>query len=125
MIPLKLQPIKGVSLAAELARQLKHAILAGKMERGERLPSVRELSGELSIHPLTIAKAYATLENEGLVETRWGKGTFVKDDAPTKQEGPNQYLKDLIAKFIDETLPLASGRGELRKLFEEQLRSKR
>lgn len=125
MITLQVQPKKGLSLTGQLVQQLKHGILAGRIEEGDRLPSVRELSGQLHIHPLTIGKAYASLENEGLVSTRWGKGTFVTKPKGKKSGDSKKYLSELVSKFIDETLPLVNDRGELKTIFEEQLRLKR
>jgi GntR family transcriptional regulator len=125
MITLKVSAKKGLSLTAQLAQQLRHGVLAGRLKEGERLPSVRELSALLKIHPLTIAKAYTSLENEGLVSTQWGKGTFVTRPSGKKGELTGQYLKELVAKFIEETLPLAEGPQELKALIDEQLRLRR
>lgn len=52
-------------------------IAAGSLKPGDRLRSVRELSAELAINPLTVARAYSELEREGLVEMRRGMGVFV------------------------------------------------
>jgi GntR family transcriptional regulator len=122
VIALKVDAKKGLSLTAQLAQQLRHGILAGRLKEGERLPSVRELSAQLRIHPLTIAKAYTSLENEGLASTQWGKGTFVARPSGKKGEASGQYLKELVAKFVDETLPLVQSPRELKALIDEQLR---
>ena len=52
-------------------------ILAGVLQAGEKLPSVRELAGELSINPNTIQRAYRQLEALGWIATVPGKGCFV------------------------------------------------
>ncbi len=51
--------------------------MSGQIAAGTQLPSVRDLSAELHINPLTVAKVYQFLERDGLVETRRGLGTFV------------------------------------------------
>ena len=63
-------------------QQLQQRILTGQLARGEQLPSVRELSAELGVNPLTIAKVYQLLEREGFVETRRGLGTYVSHQSP-------------------------------------------
>ena len=55
----------------------KTQILAGVLEAGEKLPSVRELATELSINPNTIQRAYRQLEALGWIATVPGKGCFV------------------------------------------------
>ena len=124
MISLQIHAKKGHSLSAQLAQQLRHGILAGRIASGERLPSVREISAQLGIHPLTIAKAYATLENEGLVQTRWGKGTFAVGGGEKKSKKSQNYVKELVSKFIEETLPLVNSQHELKVIFEEQLKTR-
>ena len=52
-------------------------ILSGALQTGERLPSVRELAGQLAINPNTIQRAYRELELEGFVYSVAGKGSFV------------------------------------------------
>ena len=65
-----------VPIYEQLVEQIKTEILQSKLMEGEGLPSVRKLSAELRISSLTVKKAYDRLEEEGLVTTVHGKGTF-------------------------------------------------
>jgi GntR family transcriptional regulator len=56
-------------------------ILDGKVREGDPLPSVRSLAAEHGANPLTVAKAYQTFQDEGLVIVRRGVGMFVADGA--------------------------------------------
>ena len=56
---------------------LRTQILAGVLQAGEKLPSVRELAATLSINPNTIQRAYRQLEALGWIATVPGKGCFV------------------------------------------------
>ena len=56
-------------------------ILDGKVRDGDALPSVRSLAAEHGANPLTVAKAYQTFQDEGLVVVRRGVGMFVADGA--------------------------------------------
>lgn len=58
---------------------IKELILKGIVKPGDKLPSIRELSTILTINPNTVSKAYGELENDNIVETIKGKGTFVSD----------------------------------------------
>jgi GntR family transcriptional regulator len=63
----------------QLTDQIKNAIAAGDIKANEKLPSVRELSESLKISTITIKRAYFDLENEGLIFTRAGMGSFVTE----------------------------------------------
>ncbi len=56
---------------------LRRAIITGVIKPDERVPSVRELAGQLAINPNTIQKAYRELETEGYIYSVPGKGSFV------------------------------------------------
>jgi DNA-binding transcriptional regulator YhcF (GntR family) len=57
--------------------QLERQIRRGKLAQGTRLPTVRQLAGELGLAVNTVARAYKELEADRLVETRGRNGTFV------------------------------------------------
>jgi GntR family transcriptional regulator len=59
-------------------------ILDGKVRDGDPLPSVRSLAAEHGANPLTVAKAYQTFQDEGLIVVRRGVGMFVADGATAK-----------------------------------------
>lgn len=62
----------------QLTTQIKSLVIDGKLAAGEALPSVRSLAAELKISALTVKKAYDRLEEEGLIVTVHGKGSFVE-----------------------------------------------
>lgn len=65
----------------QLKDKLVGAIIDGSLEEGNPLPSVRTMSVELEINPLTASKAYQELVTDGLVEKRRGLGMFVAEGA--------------------------------------------
>jgi GntR family transcriptional regulator / MocR family aminotransferase len=65
-------------LAGEIYRQLRDAILEGRLRAGEALPSSRELARQLHTSRNTVVEAYARLRAEGFLVTRVGAGTFVR-----------------------------------------------
>lgn len=68
----------------QLRDKVASAILEGSLKEGEALPSVRNVSVEMQINPLTASKAYQELVGEDLVEKRRGLGMFVIEGARTK-----------------------------------------
>ncbi len=66
-------------LYAQLERAIRFAIATERLRIGEQLPTVRQLAIDLKINANTVAKVYAELERAGIVETRRGVGTFVRE----------------------------------------------
>jgi GntR family transcriptional regulator len=74
-------------------------ILDGLLKEGDPLPSVRNVAAEYRVNPLTVLKGYQQLVDEQLVETKRGRGMFVRDGArDLLLEGERQ-------KFLDEQWP--------------------
>lgn len=67
------------SIYEQVIDHIKELIMKDVLPAGSKLPSVRELSKELTINPNTVQKAYRELEREGFVVTRKGLGTFACD----------------------------------------------
>ncbi len=79
----------------QLVRRLRDQILAGVLVPGEKLPSVRQLAGELTINPNTISRAYRVLEQEGWVLSVPGKGVFVREGSLANHAHRQQLLSRL------------------------------
>jgi GntR family transcriptional regulator len=76
-ITFRLDPASGVPTYLQLVHQVEHALRLGVLERGDRLPKVREVVAALAINPNTVLKAYKELETKGLTSGRPGQGTFI------------------------------------------------
>ena len=74
---------------------LRRAIITGLMKSDEKIPSVRDLAGQLAINPNTIQKAYRELEAEGYTYSVAGKGSFVGDYAPALEVRRRALFADL------------------------------
>jgi len=61
----------------QIIDQVKRDVASGRLVRDEKLPTVRQLAGQLVINPNTIAKSYQQLEREGIIVTKPGAGAFV------------------------------------------------
>ncbi len=88
----------------QLRERVIAQILEGAIRPGEALPSVRQVAGDLAINPLTVAKAYQTLTDEGLVEKRRGLGLFVTEGAD------RQLRKSEREHFLNEEWPAIQAR---------------
>src|SRR5436190_23911524 len=73
-------------LGAQLAWRLRVLIASGQLGPGDRLPGVRELASGTGVNVNTARSVYRRLEDDGLVASRHGLGTFVADDAPASPD---------------------------------------
>ena len=74
MIPINPRDPRPIYL--QIKEGLCRLILSGAVKTGERLPSVRELAGQLAINPNTIQRAYRELESDGFIYSVSWKGSF-------------------------------------------------
>src|SRR5579862_8345531 len=85
----------------QVVDQVKAAAASGVVRAGEPLPSIRPLAEQLRINRNTVAKAYAELENQGVIETLAGKGCFItENNSPFKKEVRRKMLADAIDAAI-------------------------
>jgi GntR family transcriptional regulator len=77
MFRFRLDASSGVPPYLQLVHQVRQSLLLGYLREGDRLPTVKELAGDLAINPNTVVKAYRQLEHEGLAGGRPGQGTFI------------------------------------------------
>lgn len=74
---IRIDNASGRPVYQQIIDQVKRDIALGRLIKDEKLPTVRQLAGQLAINPNTIAKAYRQLEQEGIIITKPGSGAFV------------------------------------------------
>jgi GntR family transcriptional regulator len=92
----------GLPVYLQIVDQIRYAAASGAIRPGEPLPSIRPLAEQLRVNRNTIAKAYAELENQGVIETAPGKGCFLKENnSPfTKSARHKLLLKEIDASIV-------------------------
>ena len=103
-------------LYEQIASQIKAAIISRELKAGDAIPSVRSLAKSLHISILTVQKAYATLQEDGFIETTAGKGCYVS------AQNQDFYLEEQQKKIEErfaEAIEIARSSGiSLNKLTE-------
>ena len=94
----------GKPVYLQLVDQIRYSAASGAMRPGEPLPSIRPLAEDLRVNRNTIAKAYAELESQGVIETIPGKGCFLKENNPPFTR---QVRQRLLVTEIDEAVVMA------------------
>jgi GntR family transcriptional regulator len=112
----------GKPVYLQVVDQVKAAAATGTLQSGESLPSIRPLAEELRINRNTIAKAYAELESQGVIETVPGKGCFVlPNNSPLKKEVRRKMLTGQIDEVIVQAHHLQVPATEFLGLVRERL----
>ncbi len=103
----------GRPLFDQLRNQIIDAIRAGTLPPGARLPTVRELAGQLGLAVNTVARAYRELEAAGIVETRGRFGTFVARADPS-----DTAMAAAARTYLDVARGLGLGKAEARRYLD-------
>jgi len=88
-------------LFSQLVGQIKKAVLSGKVNPGDALPSIRQLANDLQLNTKTVAKAYRLLERDSVIQTRGYRGTFVHPDAMANS---TVDLNEWVMSKLDQTI---------------------
>lgn len=94
----------GKPVYLQLVDQVRYAAASGALRPGEPLPSIRPMAEALRVNRNTIAKAYAELESQGIIETVPGKGCFLKSNHSPFTKSVRQKL---LQTEIDEAVVMA------------------
>ncbi|PUU95186.1 GntR family transcriptional regulator [Halanaerobium sp.] len=90
----------------QVIEEIKKELVRGELRPGEKLPSQRKLAKKIEVNPNTVQRAYREMEQRGLVETKRGRGTFIKDDEQVMIEIRKDMAETAVKEFIDEMISL-------------------
>lgn len=90
------------SIYEQIVDGCKELIISGVMKPDEKLPSVRDLSAQLTVNPNTIQKAYRELERQGWIYSSQGLGSFINGNRPFVEKQQIRDIYDRIGAEIKE-----------------------
>ena len=102
-------PHGGSPIYIQLSEQIKRAIAIGALTPGERLPTVKALAIDLKVNPNTVARVYRELEQEGVIATAPGRGSFVRENETV--ENVQRAASDTVTAAIDNAVREAQSLG--------------
>jgi|SRR5579884_1416387 len=113
-LPIAIQPGSTVPIYRQIVEQVCAAALAGRLRDDDPLPSVRALAEQLVINPNTVARAYAELAREGIIEARAGRGMYLAErrriySAPER----SRRMEQAVGTFISEAFLLGYDAEEI------------
>jgi GntR family transcriptional regulator len=111
----------GKPVYLQLVDQVKSAAASGAVQPGEPLPSIRPLAEELRVNRNTVAKAYAELESQRVIETIAGKGCFVRaSSSPFRKEVRLKLVAEEMDEAVVQAHHLQIAKSEFLRLAEER-----
>lgn len=110
----------GVPIWIQIRRRLVYLITSGRFARGERLPSVRELSVQMGVNYNTINKVYQDLERDGYIFTKRGKGTYVSETSDFERGRVDDEIIALAGELVSLAAKKGMGSDEILGLVHDQ-----
>jgi GntR family transcriptional regulator len=113
-----------VPIYIQIIDQIKHLIAAGVLRPDDQLPTVRQLAADLRVNFNTVARAYRSLDEEGLISTQHGRGTYILLP-PSPENGERLRRQDLdwlTIQYLSDAALLDYTPREVKEIFENYLR---
>ena len=102
----------------QIIDQVKRDIALGRLNKDEKLPTVRQLARQITINPNTIGKAYRQLEQEGIIVTKPGAGAFVANlDSNLNRSVRKKLVSEELERIAVEAFHMQIDRQTLLELF--------
>lgn len=95
----------------QIAERITKSVLSFEFKPGEQLPTVRQLAMVAAVNPNTVQRAYAELEDEGIIVSRGTAGRFVTDEQSVIENSRKKLAQRLVQEFCNNfnqlSLPLS------------------
>ena len=119
---IEIDPACSQAIYEQVVQQVKFAIAAGAVQADEMIPSVRELSRELTINPNTVVRAYRSLQDEGVVYSRRGMGLAVGPKAREQCKIERKsFFESRFRQLFDDAIRSRLEPPEIREMVEHIL----
>ena len=104
----------------QIADYMSEHILLGKWKPDEKIPSVRELAGDIQVNPNTVMRTYEHLQNQDIIFNRRGLGHYVANDALEKIKSirKERFLQQELPDFFRSLYLLDISFDEMQKRYE-------
>lgn len=106
----------------QVIEEIKKELVRGDLKAGAKLPSQRKLAKQIDVNPNTVQRAYREMEQRGLVETKRGKGTFIKEDDKVLTAVKKDMAESAVEKFIEEMVSLGFNKEDIIKKINDYLK---
>jgi GntR family transcriptional regulator len=115
----------GLPIYTQIVNQVQAQVASGNLKPGDQLPTVRALAEELRVNFNTVARAYRILDEERVISTQQGRGTYITEIPPPKvsEKFRREALKELTQRYISEVIRLEFSKSEIKQMVSDQLKA--
>ena len=124
-LTLNLDIRSGLPIYTQIVNQIQSQLVNGILKPGDQLPTVRALAQELRVNFNTVARAYRILDEERIISTQQGRGTYITEIPPPEVSERLQHesLEALTQRFINEAFRLGFSEKEVSQMVRDSLKS--
>ena len=124
-LTLNLDIRSGLPIYTQIVNQIQSQLVNGILKPGDQLPTVRALAQELRVNFNTVARAYRILDEERIISTQQGRGTYITEIPPPEvsERLRHESLEALTQRFINEAFRLGFSEKEVSKMVRDSLKS--
>jgi len=111
-----------IPVTSQIVAQIQQSLASGTLKPGDQMPTVRALATELRVNFNTVARAYRVLDENGIISTQQGRGTFIMEQPPPEASSAlrREALSTLARRYLEESQRLGFNSEEsLRALADE------
>ncbi len=124
-LTLNLDIRSGLPIYTQIVNQIQSQLVNGILKPGDQLPTVRALAQELRVNFNTVARAYRILDEERIISTQQGRGTYITEIPPPEvsERLRHESLEALTQRFINEAFRLGFSEKEVGQMVRDSLKS--
>lgn len=117
----------GLPIYTQIVNQIQSQLVNGIIKPGDQLPTVRALAQELRVNFNTVARAYRILDEERIISTQQGRGTYITEIPPPEvsERLRHESLEALTQRFISEAFRLGFSEQEVDQIVKDNLKLKK
>jgi len=114
----------GLPIYTQIVNQVQAQVASGSLQPGDQLPTVRALAEELRVNFNTVARAYRILDEERIISTQQGRGTYITEIPPPKvsEKLRRESLEALTQRYISDAMRLEFSKTEIRQMVNDQIK---
>ena len=115
----------GLPIYTQIVNQVQAQVVSGVLEPGDQLPTVRALAEDLRVNFNTVARAYRLLDEERIISTQQGRGTYITEIPPPKvsERLRKEMLEALAERYISEAMRLDFSKSEIKQMVSDQIKA--
>jgi len=121
---IRIEPTSSAPIYRQIMDQIRYQIAAGMLKAGDKIPSVRQLAGQLAVNQNTVLKVYNELCREHVLQVDRGNGTIVAEgNATTPMSERKKAVATLLREAAVQAIHLGIPPEQTHALLEKQYRA--